>query len=304
MTSMGEPREAYDPHASHTLPGPHGSAPLSDTLDTSDTPAAAHEPVAPVPSLSRAPHNSARMPSLMTTSTRSPRQRLTWLVTASISVLGISALLASCLYWTVLPPLQAFVGSQFSAVPGQATSGPPSAGSATLVATSAAQAPSDWYSEPYSGTNVRFRIEMPAMLACAHGFFINDFSGFGCDYSYSGAHAQTDLQRVELETQVELLSSTKVTDRNICPQGGTQVRVGTGTNTLIGWERDDVSKTTSDGTVTLNLVVHGTPVQLSLMGFGGEPQPFFERYGAIWRHMLASFTLLSAAVTQPVHPCG
>lgn len=254
------------------------------------------------------------MSSHVKTATRSPRQRLTWLVMASISILGISALLTACFYWTLLPPLQAFIGSQLSAAQEPAASATasgqraftPTAGPATLEATSTALPLSDWATGIHSGANYRFQLDTPIMLACSHGFFINDFSGLGCDYTYEGALPQTALQHVELETRVELLSSTKITDRNICPQGGTQVRVGTGTgaDTLTGWERDDVSSTTSDGTVTLNLVVHGTPIQLSLMGFGGQSQPFFERYGAIWHHMLASFTLLPAPVSQPVHPCG
>lgn len=299
MTSTREPHEPSDPP---TLSDHQESASRQEPSQPPEPPLDAPESVASPLSLDRAPHHSTRMSDHVTTATRSPRQRLTWLVMASISVLGISALLAACLYWLLLPPLQAFVGSQLSVAPGQAASTP--AGSSTLEATAPALLPLDWYSGIHSGANYRFRLDMPAMLACAHGFFINDFSGMGCDYTYAGAAAQTALQQVELETQVELLSSAKITDRNICPQGGAQVRVGTGADTITGWERDDVSGTSSNGTVTLNLVIRGTPVQLSLTGFGNQPQPFFERYGAIWHHMLTSFTLLPAPVSQLVHPCG
>lgn len=293
MVSMGEPRE---PGESQSPSDPHWSAPRPEP------PTDTHEPVAPLApgmSFGRAPRHSARLPGHLSTSTRSTRQRLTWLVMASIGIIGISALLAACLSWTLLPSLQSLVDSQLSATPGQAASGPARGQDASTPLP-----PSDWQSGIHVGANYRFRIDTPVMLACSHGFFINDFSGFGCDYFYTGAHPQTALQHVELETQVELLSSTKITDRNICPHGGTRVRVGTGADILTGWERDAVSNITSDGTVTLNIVVHGTPIQLSLMGFGGEQQPFFARYGAIWRHMLASFTLLPAPVTQMVHPCG
>lgn len=302
---MGTPRE---PHTSSNF---HWSAPKPEPPELLESPVGEHESVQSLPPLGHAPRHSAQMRSHMTTSTRSSRRRLTWLISASISVIGISALLAACFFWTLLPSLQAFVGSQLSPTQGQAASGPAgghtstaTAGHTTAEATATALPPSDWRSEVHAGANYRFQIDMPAMLTCSHGFFINNFSGQGCDYTYSGVPAQTALQHVELETQVELLSSTEITDRNICPQGGTQVRVGTGANTLTGWERDDVSTTTSDGTVTLNLVVHGTPIQLSLEGFGGQPQPFFDRYGPIWHHMLASFTLLPSPVTQSVHPCG
>lgn len=302
MTTEGDPRDPRELYDLRTPSGPHWSAPRPEPPEPSEPPASAHEPVAPLaPGMlpGRAPRHSAHMSGYLSTSTRSTRQRFTWLVTVSIGVIGISALIAACFSWTLLPSLQAFVGSQLSAAPGQAPSGPPRGQYASTPLP-----PTDWRSEILVGANYRFRIDMPSMLACSHGFFINDFSGFGCDYFYAGAPTQTALQHVERETQVELLSSTKITDRNICPQGGTSVRVGTGADTFTGWERDAVSSTTSDGTVTLNLVVHGTPIQLSLMGFGGEQQPFFERYGVIWRHMLASFTLLPAPVTQTVHPCG
>lgn len=255
----------------------------------------------------REPFARAPLPSgRVATSDRGVRQRLTWLLTASVGVIGISALLVACFYWTLFPSLQSLVSSQQSPAQGQA-SGPGGVRNVTPPANNATTtplAPADWRNETHSGTNYRFRIDMPAMLTCSHGFFINDFSGMGCDYTYSGAPEQTALQQVEIETRVELLSSSKITDRNICPQGGTPVQLGTGASTTVGWERDQISTTNSEGTVTVNFLLHGIPVEISLAGFGGQQQPFLGRYGEIWHHMLASFTLLPSSVTQAAHPCG
>lgn len=283
-TAMGETGDVPDPHNQADQPW---QTPSPDEV---------YEPFA----------RTALQPSHVATSHHNTRQRRIWLVTAGIGVLGISVLLAASLSSILLPPLQSLLSSRLFPAQGQ-TSNPANRRNTSAAADNATTTPlppADWQSGVYSGPNYRFRMDMPIVLVCSHGYFINDFTGIGCDYLYAGAPTQTALQQVEVETEVEMLSSSKITDRNICPQGGTRVNLGSGADTTIGWERDQVSTSNSNGTVTVNLVLHGTPIQISLTGFGGEQQPFFERYGAIWRHMLASFSPLPAPITQLVHPCG
>jgi hypothetical protein len=114
----------------------------------------------------------------------------------------------------------------------------------------------------------------------------------------------TPLQRTAAGIVVRILYSTKITDTNICPSGGTPVILGTGTR---AWQETNVppnatGPAASSLYVHVSLVLNGMAVRIELVG-QDPPDTFFARYGAIWRHMLASFAPLPAQGVRTSHPC-
>jgi hypothetical protein len=161
---------------------------------------------------------------------------------------------------------------------------------AALTPTSAA-----WYTfTTYDGG---FQVAAPGVLGSSHYYFINDFSGEGADLTYHGAPLTTPLQQRESHLWVRILFSTRIADRNICPQGGSSVMIGSGNAQVPAWVRDE------GRIVALNLVLNGTAIQITL-DTQDNAQPALADYGDIWRHMLASFTPLLGMPRLTTHPCG
>jgi hypothetical protein len=141
-----------------------------------------------------------------------------------------------------------------------------------------------------------FRIDVPGVLGSSHGYFINDFSGQGVDLSYNGATLSTPLQRLEAGVKMSVLYSTKITNINICPQGGTPAQAGAGSAKISAWERDQ------GDTMFLNLVLNGVAIELHMTSRSG--QPALPQYAEIWTHMLASIAPLPGLPSGTTHPCG
>lgn len=161
---------------------------------------------------------------------------------------------------------------------------------ANLTPTSA-----DWYL--FKSWDGGFQVDVPGVIGSSHGYFINDFSGMGADLSYSGAPLSSPLQRREADLEVSILYSTKITDRNICPQGGVAVMIGSGNERVRAWVRNE------GRIVALNLVLNGRAIQITLDS-RDDAQPALAGYSDIWRHMLASFAPLAGAERLTTHPCG
>jgi hypothetical protein len=168
---------------------------------------------------------------------------------------------------------------------------------ASLATQAAALTPTsaDWYTfTTYDGG---FQVDVPGVIGSSHYYFINDFSGEGADLTYHGAPLTTPLQRREAQLSVSILFSTRIADRNICPQGGAQVLIGPGGERIRAWVRDE------GRIVVLNLALNGRAIQITLDS-GDDAQPALTYDGDIWRHMLASFAPLPGAQRLTTHPCG
>jgi hypothetical protein len=137
---------------------------------------------------------------------------------------------------------------------------------------------------------------VPGVLGSSHGYFINDFSGQGVDLSYNGATLSTPVQHLESGVKVSVLYSTKITNLNICPQGGTLVQAGSGNGQIAAWERDQ------GDTVYVNLVLNGEAIEIHMTSRSG--QPALPQYAEIWQHMLGSIALLPGQPVGTTHPCG
>jgi hypothetical protein len=161
---------------------------------------------------------------------------------------------------------------------------------ATLTPTSA-----DWYL--FKSVDGGFQVDMPGVIGSSHGYFINDSNGMGADLSYTGAPLSSSLQQREAHLEVNILYSTKITDRDICPQGGVAMMIGSGSKQVRAWVRNE------GRIVALNLVLNGRAIQITLDS-RDDAQPALARYGDIWRHMLASFAPLPGAQRLTMHPCG
>ena len=161
---------------------------------------------------------------------------------------------------------------------------------ATLTPTSA-----DWYL--YKSLDGGFQVDVPGVIGSSHGYFINDFNGMGADLSYTGAPLSSLLQQREAHIEMSILYSTKITDRNICPQGGVAVMIGSGNERVRAWVRNE------GRIVALNLVLNGRAIQITLDS-RDDAQPALAGYSDIWRHMLASFAPLAGAERLTTHPCG
>ncbi len=95
---------------------------------------------------------------------------------------------------------------------------------------------------------------------------------------------------------MSVLYSTKITDHNICPQGGTPIQAGAGNTRIPAWQRDQ------GDTVYLNLVLNGVAIEIHMTSRSG--QPVLPQYADIWTHMLASIAPLPGLPASTTHPCG
>jgi hypothetical protein len=211
----------------------------------------------------------------------------------AIVALAAIALLTACLY-TAAVPLLARVLAAPPTVPLSPTSVPSPPASATALAT-ATPKNGDW--DPFTLYDGGFRVDVPGVLGSSHGYFINDFSGQGVDLSYTGATLSTPLQRLEAQVKVSVLYSTKITDHNICPQGGAPIQIGPGNARIPAWQRD------AGDTVRANLVLNGEAIEISMTSrvSGQSALPY---YADIWQHMLASLAPLPSQPAGTTHPCG
>lgn len=153
----------------------------------------------------------------------------------------------------------------------------------------------DWAT--YQNSDVGFQMDLPGVIGSFHAYFINDFSGKGSDFYYNGAPLSSPLQKREAPLWVKVLYSTKITDYNICPQGGTPVALGSGKAHIPAWERVE------GRIVALNLVLNGNAIEIDL-DTRDNAQPALPAYADIWQHMLASFVPVSGAQPRATHPCG
>jgi len=211
----------------------------------------------------------------------------------AIVALVAIALLTACLYGAVTPLLARVLAAP-PTVPISSTSVPSSQASATAQATSTSGS-ADW--NPFTLYDGGFRVDVPGILGSSHGYFINDFSGQGVDLSYQGAPLSTPLQRLEAQVKVSVLYSTKITDHNICPQGGVPVQVGSGGAQRPAWERDEGE------TVSVNLVLNGVAIEIKMTSTVSS-QPALPHFADVWRHMLASLAPLPGQPAGATHPCG
>jgi hypothetical protein len=188
-----------------------------------------------------------------------------------------------------------------------ATSGPTptfthAAGQSATTSAPAATA-GDW--TPYVNADYGFRLDLPSALASGHGFFINNASGQGFDMTYNGAPLTSPLQRIEAETTVEVLYSSAVTDRDICPDAGAPVTLGA---SISGRQQSNAAPL-SNGPAAPYPYVHASVVQGGVairFELRGQPpsETFMARYSQIWNHMLASFAPVGGAPAFTTHPCG
>lgn len=218
----------------------------------------------------------------------------------------LTTLLTVCLFSFAVPTLRTAL-RPLTNVPGGT---PPSATPAEMP--TATGVPSDTLNWSTIQIDGAFRIDMPRVLACPHGFFINDFSGTGCDFTYAGAPLATPLAQVEAQAQVAILYSTKITDHPICPVAGLPLSFGPytpGGPVVQGRQETNAPPTPTDTTagtgpyVQFSVVLNGLAIRVQLSALGPS-ETFFARYGAIWQHMVNSFAPLPHAVQQPTHPCG
>src|SRR5262249_48460903 len=194
---------------------------------------------------------------------------------AVLAGLALTVLLTVCIVSTVLPVLSQLAGRFASNAPAggtraQSASPTPVASTRTGAPTDTSVPASDWYSFTSQGG---FRLDIPSVLGSSHGYFINDASGQGTDLSYHGAPATSPLQQLATEISVSVLYSTKIVDRNICPQGGTRIRIGSGSAALPAWERDFVSSADLTPSVAVNLVLNGVAIAIDLNS-PGPPHTF------------------------------
>ena len=213
------------------------------------------------------------------------------------ALLAAIALLTACLNSAITPVL---VGLLATAPPtgiaATAPSATPPRAAAPEGAATATPASADWY--VFTNYGGGFRVDVPGVIGSSHGYFINDFSGQGADFSYAGAPISTPLQQLEAQTDVSIRYSTKITTLNICPQGGTPVQIGSGGAQIPAWEGDG-----GPDIVAVNLVLNGAAIEITLTTRDAS-QPVLPRYATIWRHMLASFAALPGQPHRTTHPCG
>ncbi len=207
-------------------------------------------------------------------------------------------LVTACLYGMAAPLLASVLAGP-PTIPPAATSATSAASNrsvqATTTATTVMSGNSDW--DTFNVYDGGFRVDVPGVLSSSHGYFINNFSGQGVDLSYSGAALTTSLQRLEAEVKVSVLYSTRITDHNICPQGGSPAQVGSGNTHISAWERD------LGDTVLVNLVLNGVAIEIHMTS-RVSGQLALPRYAEIWTHMSASIAPLPGQPPATTHPCG
>jgi hypothetical protein len=234
----------------------------------------------------------ARDPSLMGGMSR---RRGAMLGLVALVALGAIALLTACPYGVAAPLLAGILAGPPTSPPTTPTTSPsvPTA-QAAAVATATPGGNGDW--DTFKIYDGGFRVDVPGVLGSSHGYFINDFSGQGVDLAYNGATLSTPLQRLEAGVKVSVLYSTKITNINICPQGGTPVQAGSGSVKISAWERDQ------GDTVYVNLVLNGEAIEIHMTSRSG--QSALPQYAEIWSHMLASIAPLPGVPVGTTHPCG
>ena len=198
--------------------------------------------------------------------------------------LAVTVLLTICLLSVIGPMLAQVLGTARTF----ASSG--GAQDATSAPTSA-----DWYT--FQSWEGGFQVDVPGVIGSSHGYYINDGSGQGVDLYHLDAPVSSPLQQREAQVWVSILYSTKITDDNICPQGGVAVEIGRSGAQVPAWVRDEGRK------VAVNLVLNGVAIEITLDS-RDDTQPALARYGDIWRHMLASFAPLPGQSRRTTHPCG
>lgn len=218
----------------------------------------------------------------------SKRMRGLGIFAAAFVVLVVAALLAVYLSSVATP----FIARDFAAAPTATTASWVATQEAALTPTSA-----DWYT--FANWEGGFQVDIPGVISSSHAYFINDFSGKGIDFYYMGAPISSPLQQREAQIWVKVLYSTKITDQNICPQGGTPVTLGADGKQgeqVPAWVRNE------GRIVFINLVLTGMAIEI-LLDTRDNAQPALPRYGDIWRHMLASFAPLPNETHSTDHPC-
>jgi hypothetical protein len=138
----------------------------------------------------------------------------------AVVTLAVIVALTVCVYGTVAPLLAGVLAGS-PASPSATTA---ATANSNVQATAATTAPvtsgsADW--DTFKLYDGGFSVDVPGVLSSSHGYLINDFSGQGVDMAYNGATLSTPLQRLEAGVKVSVLYSTKITNINICPQGGT-----------------------------------------------------------------------------------
>jgi hypothetical protein len=213
---------------------------------------------------------------------------------ALVALISI-ALLTVCLYGAVAPRLADLLAGP-STIPVNSTANSPSAptAQATTAAPTTPGGNGDW--DTFKLYDGGFQVDVPGVLGSSHGYFINDFSGQGVDLAYNGATLSTPVQRQEAGVKMSVLYSTKITNINICPQGGTSIQVGSGQARIAAWQRDQ------GDTVYVNLVLNGEAIEIHMSSRSG--QPALPQYAEIWTHVLASIAPLPGQPPGTTHPCG
>jgi hypothetical protein len=216
-------------------------------------------------------------------------------VVALVTLTAI-ALLTACLYG-VVAPLLANVLAGPPTIPSAATSAASNSSvqATATVAATAVPRNSDW--DTFTLYDGGFRVDVPGVLSSSHGYFINDFSGQGVGLAYNGATLSTPLQRLEAQVKVSVFYSTKITDNNICPQGGTPVQAGAGNTQIAAWQRDQGDRVITD------MILHGVAIEIRMTS-RPSGQSALPRYADIWTHMLASIAPLPGLPASSTHPCG
>jgi hypothetical protein len=157
----------------------------------------------------------------------------------------------------------------------------------------------DWRPAYFAGV---FRLDVPGVLVSTHGYFLPGGNGQGSDFVYNGAAVLSPLQQIATTTTVSVQYTPNVTTVDLCPHGGTQVPLGPGTGTahLVGWQ---TFTTSTPPSVEVRVVLGGLAIRIMLQGLGPS-STFFTRYGALWQHILASFTVVHQPNPQSVNPCS
>jgi hypothetical protein len=155
----------------------------------------------------------------------------------------------------------------------------------------------DWRAAAFAST---FRLDVPGVLVSSHGYFLGDGYGQGSDFVYTGLPTLSPFQQLATTTTLRVQYISKVTTVDLCPHGGTQVPLGTGTHRLIGWQ---IFSALSPPSVDVRLVLGGLAINIVLQG-QDPASSFFDRYGSLWQHILASFTVVHQPDPKAVNPCG
>jgi hypothetical protein len=188
-----------------------------------------------------------------------------------------------------------FTPTVFQLLGGSSSSGPLSTGAATVTPLPTP----DWRATYFAGV---FRLDVPGVLVSTHGYFLQSGNGQGSDFVYTGAATLSPLQQIAATATLTVQYATTVTTVDLCPHGGTPVALGHGTGTthLTGWQTFSAS---SPPSVDVRVVLGGLAINIALQGV--DPAgTFFSRYGSLWQHILASFTVIRQPDPHAVNPCS